>query len=98
MFSGIYTENADGLLTVVRKISLLIWKKNQNDYLGVLVVDPWPCPVGERIWGIAVRCSVGSRHRLDPELLWLWHRLAAAALIGPLAWELPYTTGSAFKK
>ena len=25
-------------------------------------------------------------------LLWLWCRLAAAALIGPLAWELPYAT------
>ena len=26
----------------------------------------------------------------DPALLWLWHRLAAAAPTGPLAWELPY--------
>ena len=26
----------------------------------------------------------------DPALLWLWCRLAAAALIHPLAWELPY--------
>ena len=25
----------------------------------------------------------------DPVLLWLWRRPAAAALIGPLAWELP---------
>ena len=25
--------------------------------------------------------------------LWLWCRLAAAALIRPLAWELPYATG-----
>ena len=31
----------------------------------------------------------------DPELLWLWHRLAAAALILPLAWELPCATGAA---
>ena len=29
----------------------------------------------------------------DPELLWLWCRLAAIALIWPLAWELPYTVG-----
>jgi len=35
---------------------------------------------------------------LDPALLWLWHRLAAAALIRPLAWELPYATGAAVKK
>ena len=26
----------------------------------------------------------------DPALLWLWHRLAASAPIGPLAWEPPY--------
>ena len=35
-------------------------------------------------------CSVGRRQGLDPELLWLWCQLAAAALIRPLAWELPY--------
>ena len=31
----------------------------------------------------------------DPALLWLWHRLAAAAPIGPLAWEPPYAAGGA---
>ena len=31
----------------------------------------------------------------DPTLLWLWHRLAAAAPIPPLAWELPYAVGAA---
>jgi len=31
----------------------------------------------------------------DPELLWLWHRLAATAPIRPLAWESPYATGAA---
>ena len=30
-------------------------------------------------------------------LLWLWHRLAAGALIQPLAWELPYAAGVALK-
>ena len=34
-------------------------------------------------------CSIGRRHGLD--LVLLWHRLAAAALIGPLAWKHPYT-------
>ena len=34
----------------------------------------------------------------DPMLLWLWYRLAAAALIQPLAWELPYAAGVALKK
>ena len=39
--------------------------------------------------------GVGLRYGLDPELLWLWCRLAAAPLIGSLAWELP---GVALKK
>ena len=34
---------------------------------------------------------------MDPELLWLWHRPAAAAPIQPLAWELPYATHAALK-
>ena len=34
----------------------------------------------------------------DTVLLWLWYRLAAAALIWPLAWELPYATGAALKR
>ena len=31
-------------------------------------------------------------------LPWLWHRLAAAAPILPLAWELPYAAGAAQKR
>ena len=34
----------------------------------------------------------------DPKLLWLWGRPAAAALIQPLAWELPYAAGATLKK
>ena len=34
----------------------------------------------------------------DPSLLWLWLRPAAAAVIQPLAWEPPYTTGVALKR
>ena len=34
----------------------------------------------------------------DLALLWLWHRPAAAALIRPPAWELPYATGAAIKR
>ena len=33
----------------------------------------------------------------DPRLLWLWCRLAAVALIRPLAWEPPYALGVALK-
>ena len=34
----------------------------------------------------------------DLMLLWLWHRLAAAAAIWPLAWELPYAAGIVRKR
>ena len=42
---------------------------------------------------VVVVCRCG----LDPMLLWLWCSLAAAALIRPLAWELPQATGGALK-
>ena len=41
---------------------------------------------------------VGYRCSSDLVLLWLWCRLAAAAPIRPLAWELPYAVGAALKK
>ena len=34
----------------------------------------------------------------NPALLWLWGRLAAVALIRPLAWGPPYAAGAALKK
>ena len=43
-------------------------------------------------------CGVGRRPGLDLVLPWLWHRLAAAAPIGPLAWEPPYAVGAALKR
>ena len=43
-------------------------------------------------------CGVGHRHGSDLVLLWLWHRLAAVALIRPLAWELPCAVGTALKR
>ena len=44
-------------------------------------------------------CGVSCRYGLDPAWLWLWlwYRLAAVALIGSLAWELPYATDLALK-
>ena len=42
-------------------------------------------------------CGVGHRYGSDLALLWLWHRPAAVALIGPLAWEPPYTMGVTLK-
>ena len=43
-------------------------------------------------------CGVGRRHGSDPQLLWLWCRLAAVAPIRPLAWEPPYATRAALEK
>ena len=43
-------------------------------------------------------CGLGFRHCSDPALLWLWGRLAAASLIQPLAWEIPYVAHVALKK
>ena len=43
-------------------------------------------------------CGVGRRRGLDPALLWLWRRPAAAALTGPLAWEPPYAGGATVEK
>ena len=45
-----------------------------------------------------MNCGVDHRCGLDPVLLWLWCRLMAAALIPPLAWELPYAVGVALKR
>ena len=59
--------------------------------------DPWPCSAGQES-GTAVSVGVGCRRGLDPVLLWLWGRLAAAAPTGPLDWEPPYATGAALEK
>ena len=41
---------------------------------------------------------VDRRLGLDPELLWLWYRLVATALIRSLVWELPYARGVSLKR
>ena len=41
---------------------------------------------------------MGRRCSSDLALLWLWYRLAAIALIGPLAWEPPCAMGAALKR
>ena len=56
---------------------------------------PWPCSWGS---GVAVSRGVGLRRGSDPALLWLWRGPAAAAPIGPLAWEPPCATGVALEK
>ena len=43
-------------------------------------------------------CEIRGSNGLVPSLLWLWHRLAPAALIWPLAWKLPCAAGEALKR
>ena len=49
-------------------------------------------------FGIAMRCGIVPQRGSDPTLLWLWCRIAAAALIQPLGWELPYALGVTLKR
>ena len=53
--------------------------------------------LGQWVKDLVVSCGVGCRRGSNPALLWLWCRLAAVALIQPLAWELPYAMGAALK-
>ena len=50
--------------------------------------------------GVAVSCGIGLRGGSDLALLWLWCRsaAAAAALILPLAWRLPYAVRVTLKR
>ena len=43
-------------------------------------------------------CGVGRRLGSNLALLWLWCRLAAIALIRPLAWEPPHVVAEALKR
>ena len=45
-----------------------------------------------------MRCGVGRRCSLDPELLWLWCTAAAVAPIRLLAQELPDAMSVALKR
>ena len=78
--------------------------------LGVPVVaqQKWTQLVSMRtgVWSLASLsglriqhcCGVGCRRGSDLALLWLRCRLAAVALIIPLAWEPPYALGVALKR
>ena len=50
------------------------------------------------ISGLRICCCYELWFSLNLVLLWLWCRLLTAALIQPLAWELPYAAGVALKK
>ena len=66
--------------------------------------NPWRSHCGLAVRNpTSIHDNVGSIPGLaycgeDPELLWLWYRLLAAALIRPIAWELPYARGCSPKK
>ena len=47
---------------------------------------------------LPLSCGVGRGCSSGPVMLWLWRRLAATALVAPLAWEHPYAAGVALKK
>ena len=47
---------------------------------------------------LLVSCGVGCRRSSDPQLLCLWCRLAAVALVGPLAWKLTHAVGVTLKR
>ena len=42
-------------------------------------------------------CGADCRRGSEPELLWLWRRLAATSPIRPLAWEPPYAARAALR-
>ena len=77
--------------------------KSGSSHCGLVVTNPtsiwvWSLALLGRLRiCIAVICGVGCRHGLDLMLLCLWHSLADAAPMWPLAWELPYASSVALK-
>ena len=60
-------------------------------------VPPLASLSGLRIWHCQeLRCRY--QMLLTPPLLWLWHRVVAAAPFGAVAWEPPYSSGEALKR
>ena len=84
------------------------WKNKQKKRTAFLEFPVWLSSLSRRMWvrflaslsGLRVQlcCVIGRRHGSDSELLWLSRRPAAATLIQPLAWELPYAAGAALKR
>ena len=69
----------------------------QRKQIQLVPMRTWVPPLallsGLRLW-----CFHELPCRSDPTLLWLWPRLAAIALIQPLAWKLPYAVGAAIQR
>lgn len=47
---------------------------------------------------MASSCGVGHKCGSGPAWLWLWHRLAAFALLQPFASDVPHAAGVALKE
>ena len=91
-----------------------MWTAKKNIFIkgckGVPIVlsrlRTWLASMRMQVWSLALLPGQGSsiakregcRLGWDLVLLWLWLRLAAAAPIRPLAWELPHTAGVALKR
>ena len=82
----------------------------REDGVPIVAQQTWTPLVSMRMWVRSLAplsglkdpallwAAVGHTHSLDLALLWLWHRLAASALIRPLVWEFPYAAHVALKK
>ena len=83
---NLHSQEGDKIFDQLKKsiCRLPVMAQWKNIELGTvrLRVGSLASTLGERL---TVSCNVGRRHSLDPALLWLWHRLTAVALIGPLA-------------
>ena len=84
-------------LKIETGVPIMEQRKQSDEELWGCGFDPWLRPAGQGS-GVAMSCGVGHRHSLDPELLWLWCRPVATALIRLLAWEPPYAVGTALKR
>ena len=79
-FLGFSSPKNEQLQEILPVVPVVAQQKQSDLYPRELRFDPWPRSVG-RGCSIAVRCGVGCRCSSDLAWLWLWHKLAAVALI-----------------
>ena len=67
--------------------------------MNILKIITWYTLDGWIIWYInSIFIKLFYKRLRGPELLWLWHRPVAIALIRPLDWEPPYVVGTVLEK
>ena len=95
--------------TVLSRRWKVLWKiKSWESPLWLKGLRIWCCLYEDRmpVWslvslsGLRIQCycDVGLRCGLDWVLPWLWQMPAAAALIQPLVWKLPFVTAVTVKR